>query len=78
MAVAIVRKRIETKLFPFLPAGSYGTIDLNLVYDEANLLLVVNVIKARVSWVGAGQTRTVANKRTDTASQLTDFPSSWN
>ena len=30
-------------------SGSYGTIDLNLVYDDVNLLLVVNVLKARVS-----------------------------
>lgn len=29
-------------------AGSYGTIDLNVAYDEANFLLVVNILKARV------------------------------
>ena len=29
--------------------GSYGTIDLSLMYDDVNLLLVVNVLKARVS-----------------------------
>ena len=29
--------------------GSYGTLDLNLIYDDVNQLLVVNVLKARVS-----------------------------
>ena len=28
--------------------GSYGTLDLNLIYDDVNQLLVVNVLKARV------------------------------
>ncbi len=32
---------------PFL-SGFYGTIELSVVFDEANELLVVNVLKAKV------------------------------
>ena len=43
---AVLREIIN---FTSFALGSYGTLDLNLIYDDVNQLLVVNVLKARVS-----------------------------